>query len=247
MTLYLNTALPFPLPGATARPGLVSVLRSSSSCASPVNAVATKKRTLEDMQLDNSFVRELPGDAIAKNELRQVFGAFYSRVEPTPTASDPSLIAFSDTVLELLELDEDEVHRPEFSLVFSGQTTLPGNANYAQCYGGHQARNTFFKIINQFSFSYECPFFSYRPLPAIRAHFAIQFRHTKKHFLTVTYLSLGCTRPLSSVLTFCPAVRAVGRAARGRPRYHAGGAGQRPGGAVGNAAQGVRYLPWFPY
>lgn len=53
----------------------------------------------------------------------------------------PSLIAHSKEVCQLLELDPEEVLRPEFRLLMSGQTTLPQTQTYAQCYGGHQFGN----------------------------------------------------------------------------------------------------------
>ena len=37
-----------------------------------------------DMRFDNSFVRELPADPVLTNVPRQVRGASYTRVDPTP-------------------------------------------------------------------------------------------------------------------------------------------------------------------
>lgn len=90
------------------------------------------------MGFDNTFVRDLPGDPERRNQIRQVQGALYSFADPTPTASEPRLIAYSAEVAALLELDASEVERPEFPLLFSGQAPLPGAQPYAQCYGGHQ-------------------------------------------------------------------------------------------------------------
>lgn len=70
-----------------------------------------------------------------------MFDAFYSFVEPTPTMTSPYLIAFSKEVCRLLDLDPEEVQRPEFHLVMSGQTSLPQTRTYSQCYGGHQFGN----------------------------------------------------------------------------------------------------------
>ena len=84
-------------------------------------------------------MRELPGDPDATNALRQVYGALFSRVAPTPAAGEPSTLAASAAVCEqLLGLDPREASRPEFALVFSGAAPLPGAEPYAQCYGGHQ-------------------------------------------------------------------------------------------------------------
>ena len=39
---------------------------------------------MRDLRFDNRFVRELPGDPEQGRHVRQVHGACYSRVEPTP-------------------------------------------------------------------------------------------------------------------------------------------------------------------
>ncbi|GAX80282.1 hypothetical protein CEUSTIGMA_g7720.t1 [Chlamydomonas eustigma] len=98
--------------------------------------------SLEELKFDNSFVRELPGDAEKSNTIRQVRGSLYSRVNPTPAAGEPSLVTFSEEVCsQLLGLDPVEASRPEFALVFGGAAPLPGSEPYAQCYGGHQFGN----------------------------------------------------------------------------------------------------------
>lgn len=107
------------------------------AAASGVQAPAPL-RTLEDLELDNTFVRELPADPEPGNGLRQVFGALYSRVSPTPAAGEPKTVAYSNEVAALLDLDRAECERPEFALVMSGGAPLPGSEPYAQCYGGHQ-------------------------------------------------------------------------------------------------------------
>lgn len=99
---------------------------------------APAKNTLEELHFDNTFVRELPGDPEPSNSLRQVFGALFSRVSPTPANGEPRLVAFSKEVCEALGLDPAECHRPEFALLMAGAAPLPGSDPYAQCYGGHQ-------------------------------------------------------------------------------------------------------------
>jgi len=44
------------------------------------------------LRFDNKFIRELPGDPQANNARRQVKGACFSRVTPTPITA-PQLIA----------------------------------------------------------------------------------------------------------------------------------------------------------
>ncbi|KAG1663376.1 hypothetical protein FOA52_007113 [Chlamydomonas sp. UWO 241] len=108
--------------------------------ASPTG-VSAASRTLEELQFDNSFVRELPGDPEKSNNLRQVFNSFHSPVAPTPANGEPALMAASPDVARLLGLDPAETVRPEFALVMAGAAPLPGGVPYAQCYGGHQFGN----------------------------------------------------------------------------------------------------------
>ena len=68
---------------------------------------------------------------------RQVFGACWSRVAPTPVAS-PRLLAHSREVAAALDLDEAALATPELLAALAGNGVLPGMATYASCYGGHQ-------------------------------------------------------------------------------------------------------------
>lgn len=95
-------------------------------------------QTLEALNFDNTFTAELPGDKAIGNGTRQVHGAFYSYVTPTPTGTEPSTVACAPEVANLIGLDPEECERPEFPLIFSGNAPLPGSNPYAQCYGGHQ-------------------------------------------------------------------------------------------------------------
>ncbi|WCJ36984.1 Protein adenylyltransferase SelO [Euphorbia peplus] len=96
------------------------------------------KLSLEDLNWDNSFVRELPADSRTDAIPRQVFRACYSKVSPSAEVENPQLVAWSESVAQLLELDPKEFEREDFPLYFSGATPLPGALTYAQCYGGHQ-------------------------------------------------------------------------------------------------------------
>ncbi|KAI7984051.1 Protein adenylyltransferase SelO [Camellia lanceoleosa] len=96
------------------------------------------KLNLEDLNWDNSFVRELPGDPRADNIPRQVLHACYTKVSPSVEVENPQLVAWSKSVAELLDLDPKEFERPDFPLLFSGASPLVGAVPYAQCYGGHQ-------------------------------------------------------------------------------------------------------------
>ncbi|KZV44359.1 selenoprotein O [Dorcoceras hygrometricum] len=105
------------------------------------NDGAAQKRVklkLEELRWDHSFVRELPGDPRTDLIPRQVFHSCYSKVSPSAEVENPQLVAWSDSVAELLDLDPKEFERPDFAQKFSGASALDGAMPYAQCYGGHQ-------------------------------------------------------------------------------------------------------------
>ena len=92
---------------------------------------------MESLRFDNRFVAEMPGDPVRGPGVREVAGALYSRVEPTPVAA-PRLLAWSREVAALIGLDEADVHSPGFARVFGGNALLPGMEPFAANYGGHQ-------------------------------------------------------------------------------------------------------------
>ena len=89
------------------------------------------------LSFDNRLVRELPGDPESRNYPRQVLGAAWSAVAPTPVAA-PRLLAFSPEVAAALGLDEIRLASPEWVSALAGNRLLPGMMAYATCYGGHQ-------------------------------------------------------------------------------------------------------------
>jgi uncharacterized protein YdiU (UPF0061 family) len=95
---------------------------------------------LNQLEFDNRFANELPSDPDLTNGRRQVMGACYSRVNPTPVKS-PKVIGVSREVAELLGLDRNEMETEEFAQVFGGNKLLEGMDPYAMCYGGHQFGN----------------------------------------------------------------------------------------------------------
>ncbi len=92
------------------------------------------------LKFDNRFLNELPGDANSHNHSRQVQGAFWSRVDPTPVAA-PRLIAHSTEVAAMLGLSEAALQTEAVINALSGNGTLPGMEPYATVYGGHQFGN----------------------------------------------------------------------------------------------------------
>jgi len=92
---------------------------------------------VQSLHFDNTFVRTLPADPVVGPHRRQVHGALYSHVEPTPVAA-PRLVAYSREVVALLGMSEADVTSPEFAAVFGGNALLDGMQPYAANYGGHQ-------------------------------------------------------------------------------------------------------------
>ncbi|MEM7799779.1 MAG: YdiU family protein [Chloroflexota bacterium] len=92
---------------------------------------------------DNQFVNRLPADS-APTEFskrpRQVFGAAYSFVEPTPV-SGPQLVAASQEVADLLDFDAEFLNSEDFVNIFSGNRLMEGMHPFAMAYGGHQFGN----------------------------------------------------------------------------------------------------------
>lgn len=88
-------------------------------------------------RFDDRYVRALPADPVATNVPRQVHGAAYSRVQPTPVAAPRTLLVAS-RVAELLGLDAQFVASDGFARVMSGTQLAPGSDPYAAAYGGHQ-------------------------------------------------------------------------------------------------------------
>ena len=97
-------------------------------------------RLMHSLSFDNAFVRELPADPATGPGRRQVHGALYSRVEPTPVAA-PRLIAYSREVAATLDIDPADIESPAFAQVFGGNALLDGMQPYAANYGGHQFGN----------------------------------------------------------------------------------------------------------
>lgn len=93
-----------------------------------------------DLQFDNAFARDLPADPEQGARRRQVHGALFSHVGPTPVAA-PRLLAHSREMAARLGFDDAFVQSPRFAEVFAGNALLPGMLPIAASYGGHQFGN----------------------------------------------------------------------------------------------------------
>ncbi len=95
---------------------------------------------LDALRFDNRFLREMPGDAEQGFRRREVRGALWSVIAPTPVAA-PTVLAHSHEVAASLGLDATDAASPAFAQVFGGNALLPGMQPYASNYGGHQFGN----------------------------------------------------------------------------------------------------------
>ena len=93
--------------------------------------------TLETLQFDNLVLRTLPIDPVKVNFVRQVNNSCFSMVEPT-LLDNPQLVMHSQPAMDLLDLCQSEIERPEFTEYFCGNKKLPGSETAAHCYCGHQ-------------------------------------------------------------------------------------------------------------
>jgi uncharacterized protein YdiU (UPF0061 family) len=103
-------------------------------------SIPPEESHLDSLRFDNKFVRELPGDPRTDNSRRQVTGACYSRVQPTPVIA-PRLVACSKEMAALLDLTPESCRSSLFTEVFVGNRLLPDMEPFAMCYGGHQFGN----------------------------------------------------------------------------------------------------------
>lgn len=91
----------------------------------------------EPLRFDNRFLRDLPGDDETGPRVREVRGAAWSAVMPTPVAA-PALLAYSPELAEQLGLGPDLLDSPDFARVFGGNALYEGMQPWAANYGGHQ-------------------------------------------------------------------------------------------------------------
>ena len=80
------------------------------------------------------FIDETPGDSVVGGPARQVEGACWSRVLPTPSPN-PSLRLWSEEIANSLSITKGDLE------ILSGGPPSPGMDPYAQRYGGHQFGN----------------------------------------------------------------------------------------------------------
>jgi uncharacterized protein YdiU (UPF0061 family) len=89
------------------------------------------------LNIQDTFNVELPADPSQVNSPRQVTNACFSFVTPIKP-SKPELIAFSDSVADMIGLKDKDIWTDYFTNIFSGKVVYPHSKPYAMCYGGHQ-------------------------------------------------------------------------------------------------------------
>ena len=176
---------------------------------------------LDELTFDNRFIRELPADTEDTNLRRQVHGACYSRVMPTPVAS-PQRVAYSREVAELLDLTADVCESDDFIQVFAGNRLAAGMEPYATCYGGHQFGNwagqlgdgraiNLGEVVNRKGERWALQLKGAGPTPYSRTADGLAvLRSSVREFLcseAMYHLGIPTTRALSLMLTGEPVIR----------------------------------------
>jgi uncharacterized protein YdiU (UPF0061 family) len=180
-----------------------------------------KISNLDDLIFDNHFIHELPADAETINNRRQVIGACYSRVLPTPVAK-PQMVAYSKEVAELLNLPTDVCESDDFIQVFAGNRLAAGMEPYATCYGGHQFGNwagqlgdgraiNLGEVVNRKGERWTLQIKGAGPTPYSRTADGLAvLRSSVREFLcseAMYHLGIPTTRALSLILTGEPVIR----------------------------------------
>lgn len=170
---------------------------------------------MQPINFDNRFLKELPGDSEASNYTRQVMGAYWSKVKPTPV-SKPQLIIQASEVAKLLGISEEDMGSKEMVSALAGNSLLPGMESYATCYGGHQFGNwagqlgdgraiLLGELINPSGQRFELQLKGAGPTPySRRADGRAVLRSSIREFLcseAMFHLGVPTTRALSLVLT----------------------------------------------
>ncbi|KJE94628.1 hypothetical protein, variant 1 [Capsaspora owczarzaki ATCC 30864] len=105
--------------------------------SAPLPEPGTWPRLFHQLNFDNTFARQLPGDGIEANYTRQVRGVCYSNAVPTPS-TNPRLVHANAGAAALLDLNPSELATPEFVDVVSGCALHSTAKPIALTYAGHQ-------------------------------------------------------------------------------------------------------------
>ena len=100
---------------------------------------------IEHWRFTNTYTSTLPADPISpehpqSRQPRQVPGAAFSRVVPTPV-SDPRVVAVSHEAAALVDLSTEDTGTDDFAEIMAGNRLTAGMDPYAMNYAGHQFGN----------------------------------------------------------------------------------------------------------
>ncbi len=93
-----------------------------------------------NLNIQDTFNKELPADPIKENTRRQVEEAAYSFVTPR-VPSAPKVLHISEEMLKELGITAEEAKSDLFKNIFTGAAIYPDTHPYAMCYAGHQFGN----------------------------------------------------------------------------------------------------------
>ena len=90
-----------------------------------------------NLNLSDTFNKELPADENTSNTRRQVEEACFSFVQPL-IPSAPKIIHSSYEMACRIGLSKADIESESFLHIVTGAQAIPGSSPYAMCYGGHQ-------------------------------------------------------------------------------------------------------------
>ena len=94
-----------------------------ATCAATMARISS----MSDWSYSDSKLSSLPLDPETQNYVRQVPGAVFSCVQPTPWSTPPELVSHSQEALELLDLDSKVTQTQEFLDWVAGNKVLTGS------------------------------------------------------------------------------------------------------------------------
>jgi uncharacterized protein YdiU (UPF0061 family) len=92
------------------------------------------------LNIDNTFINELPADTELNVFPRQVTEACFSYVKPR-VPSAPKLLHYSEEMANELGISKSDAESNDFFDLVSGASVYENTNPYAMCYGGHQFGN----------------------------------------------------------------------------------------------------------
>lgn len=90
-----------------------------------------------NLNIQNTFIENLPADSNLNNSTRQVHNACFSFVKPKKVSA-PKLIHVSKNLATAIGFTKTDIELKEFTKLMSGNLVYPNTKPYAMNYGGHQ-------------------------------------------------------------------------------------------------------------